>query len=99
MPVQYGFPPEAATPGDQSAIVPAVVPAKSLLEILAEKRGGTKDSDMTQLDETKVDSPPPGHNNHEIETPSKGEAPAAKKRPVASRPLPVAAKKLKESKA
>lgn len=95
MPVQYGFPPEAETARDQ----PAIVPAKTLLDMLAEKRDSKKD-DSNATQDTMVDSPPPGNKQDERPTPSKLEAPAPKKRPGTGRAsAPPAVKKARDSRA
>jgi len=100
MPVQYGFPPEVETIKDQVA----TVPAKSLLDMLAERGPGKKDN-LQETHETKVNSPLAENKSQETpsleETPSKVETPVAKKRLVGSRAsagLP-AAKKARDSKA
>jgi len=97
MPVQFGFPPEAETGGDQSA----AVPAKSLLYMLTEKRASKKD-DTDETLALKLNSPPHGSKQDDGLTPNKLEAPAAKKRSGSGRASgastgPAVAKKAKDS--
>lgn len=82
MPVQYGFPPEAAT---------ARLPAEG---VRASKKDGSN-----ELQDVIVDSPLPGDNVGERQTPSKTEAPGTKKRSGGGKSGPPAAKKPKDSSA
>jgi len=96
MPVQFGFPPEAATADDQAQ----TVPPKTLLDILAEKRASKKDG-TGETQETLNLSPPPGNKKDNVKaldtTPDKVEAPAPKKRSASGRASTSVAKKAKDS--